>query len=256
MKDAIDIGLVKFYDGPVDVSGYAATVDLTGVEFHPADDRGVRFIFDRATVNARWPDFTLPGWDGPLQWTLYAGFQVGGQWQMGGFHEMWSDRGGKAREWTGAHPAVKVGDKTHWQANWAYDRNRFGDLCGIAPYEGISMALMMVAGGARPGTSDHPTVRERSNIIVVPVRMSGMELVQLPTVPPAPSVPDAQADVPPASAPNSTPGVPASVDLSPLLAELKRGADAAEASRDALVRIAAAQERSQKALDLLARLWS
>jgi hypothetical protein len=238
IKDAIDINAVQFYS-PVPVAGFASTVDLLGAEFHPADNKGVRLVFDRAQVNAKWPDFTLPGWTGALQWTFFAGFQIAGKWHMAGLHEFWSDRGGSPREWTGAHPAVKAGEKTHWQANWAYDNNRFGPLTSVAPYEGLAMALMMVAGGARAGTSNHPTVPERSNIIVVPLKMSGTETVSNEPVPPA-SEPEPQ----PAPVPVPVPSPVPDSGFQTLESLLVRIAEASEAN-------AAFQQDTLKALKAL-----
>ena len=239
MKDAIDINAIQFYS-PVPVAGFASTVDLLGAEFATADNKGVRYIFDRAQVNAKWPDFTLPGWTGALQWTACAGFQINGKWHMAGLHEFWSDRGGAPREWTGAHPAVKAEGKTHWEANWAYDRNRFGELTGVAPYEGLAMALMMVAGGARPGTSAHNTVPERSNIIVVPLRMSGVEMVRDET--PAPVVPPVSEPVP---IPEPEPTMPnPGTNLPAFESLLVRIAEASEAN-------AAFQQQTLKALRAL-----
>jgi hypothetical protein len=121
--------------------------------------------------------------------------------------------------------------KTHWQENWAYDNNRFGPLTSVAPYEGLAMALMMVAGGARAGTSNHPTVPERSNIIVVPLKMSGTETVS-------------NEPVPPASEPEPVP-VPVPVPPSPNLESLLvRIAEASEAN-------AAFQQDTLKALKAL-----
>jgi hypothetical protein len=229
MKDAIDINAVQFYS-PVHVAGFASTVDLIGAEFHPADDKGIKPLFDRRAL-AGWPDFTLPGWDGPLQWTIFMGFQINGRWHMGAMLEFWSDRLGSPREWTGAHPAVVSEGLTHWQRHLAYAKDRYGALSNVAPYEGIPMALMMVAGGARPGTSNHPTVPERSNIIVVPLKMSGTETVS-------------NEPVPPASEPEPVP-VPVPVPPSPNLESLLvRIAEASEAN-------AAFQQDTLKALKAL-----
>lgn len=242
MTDAIDIHAVTFYS-PVSVTEYTPTVDLQGVEFAPADDRGVKLLFDRTQVNLRWPDFRVPGWTGDLQWTLFAGFQVNGQWQMGGFHEFWGSRGGAPREWTGAHPAVVVnGLVTHWQLNWAYDRKRFGDLCGVAPYEGLPMALMMVAGGARPGTSNHVTVAERSNIIVVPLRMSGREMARVEVPEPTP-VPGPEPQPIPEPIPQPVPAPVPSVDFVALLERIAVACEAnTQAQQDTLVALRALLE--------------
>jgi hypothetical protein len=241
IKDAIDINAVQFYS-PVPVAGFASTVDLIGAEFHPADDKGIKPLFDRRAL-AGWPDFTLPGWDGPLQWTIFMGFQINGRWHMGAMLEFWSDRLGSPREWTGAHPAVVSEGLTHWQRHLAYAKDRYGALSNVAPYEGIPMALMMVAGGARPGTSNHPTVPERSNIIVVPLKMSGTETVSNEPGPPAtePAIPAPQPEQPANGSAN--PPVPDS-GFQTLESLLVRIAEASEAN-------AAFQQDTLKALRAL-----
>lgn len=169
-RDAIKIDAVQFYS-PIDPKQYAQTITLQGVEFRSGETFGVRFGFDRGQLNARWPDVVVWPPAGYIQWTLFAGFQINGVWHMGGYHEFWSDRNGPPRIWTGANPLELINGRTNWQANWSYD-NRWGALSNYTPRAGDQIALMMVAGSVRPGSSNHPTVAERSNIVVVPLQIN------------------------------------------------------------------------------------
>jgi hypothetical protein len=101
----------------------------------------------------------------------------------------------------------------------------------------------MVAGGARAGTSNHPTVPERSNIIVVPLKMSGTETVSNEPVPPAtePAIPAPQPEQPANGSAN--PPVPDS-GFQTLESLLVRIAEASEAN-------AAFQQDTLKALRAL-----
>ena len=161
--DMIDLSKADFYG--TNVSEWAPTVALTGVELRSGSNLGVRAEFDRAHVNSRWPDVLNWPPDGYLQWTLYACVPVP-KWTCAGMHEFWSDMKGAPRVWTGAHPMEKTLDgRSHWKADWAYD-GRWGAMQTFDPEPGKQMAFFMVAGAIRPGTSDHVTVRERSNVVV------------------------------------------------------------------------------------------
>ena len=41
------------------------------------------------TTKESWPDYTPPGWDGPLQYTVWAVVNVNGRWYTSGFIQMW-----------------------------------------------------------------------------------------------------------------------------------------------------------------------
>lgn len=250
MTDDIDMRSATFH-GPINPATYTPTIDLTGVEFSSkwSGASGLRPIFSRPAMNSRWPDVTVWTPAGYIQWTLWAGFQIDGQWQLGAFLEMWSDRHGVAREWTGAHPLERTTDNStnNWQGNWAYDARRWGALAGYVPKADDRMALMMTAGSTRPGSSNHPTVPERSNILVVPLRLNGIEAASEPVTPPpapelipAPQPPPDEPDTPPA------PVLPP-LDLSPLLGMLERIAAASEAG-------AASQRRTEAAIVALVKL--
>lgn len=247
MTDDIDVRSAAFY-GPINPATYTPTIDLTGVEFKAGN--GIRPIFSRPAMNGRWPDVLVWTPAGYIQWTLWAGFQIDGQWKLGAFLEMWSDRHGAPRDWTGAHPLERTTDDStnNWQGNWAYDARRWGALAGYTPKAGDRMAFMLTAGATRPGSSNHPTVPERSNILVVPLKLNGIEAANEPATPPpapepvpAPQVPPEQPATPPAT-------VPPSLDLSPVLEALGRIAAASEAGADAQIRTEAILARLVKRL--------
>lgn len=181
--DGIDLRAAIFHGE--NVADWPITVPVTGVEFAPANDRGVRLIFDRSTMNPRWPDVLNWPPAGYLQWTLYACVPVP-EWHCGGMHEFWSDRHGAPREWSGAHPLnpTEDGKKDNWRGNWAYD-GRWGAMSGYVPRQGDEIVFIAVAGALRPGTSNHVTVRERSNAIKVRLMPSGTQLVFTAPIPPA-----------------------------------------------------------------------
>ena len=99
-----------------------------------------------------WPDYTPPGWDGALQYTVWAVVKVNGQWATSGFIQMWRDRVS-----TGA-PLL-----TDFARNWAYD-GRWGTMAGYNPVVGEEVGFFVTAGNAR-GVGEVTSARERSNVV-------------------------------------------------------------------------------------------
>lgn len=132
-------------------------------------------LFNRAQVNARWRDVVVWPPAGYIQWTLFACVRPNGtQWHCAGMHEFWSDRRGAPREWTGAALLENASNgRNNWPANWAYD-GRWGEMQFYTPRPGEEIAFFMVAGAVRPGSSDHKTVLERSNVVRVRLAVSGI----------------------------------------------------------------------------------
>jgi hypothetical protein len=114
-------------------------------------DAGLSFTF---SANGFWPDYTPPGWGGPIQYTVWAVVNIGGQWYTSGFIQMWRTRG-----YTGA-PII-----SDFAVNWAYD-SRWGPMMGHQPHAGEQMGFFVTAGDAR-GVGTVTSVRERSNVILV-----------------------------------------------------------------------------------------
>lgn len=171
--DGIDLSRAVFHG--VNVSSWAPTVTVSAVEFAPGASNGVRLHFNRQQANSRWPDVVVWQPGGTIQWTLFACVRPNGtQWQCAGMHEFWSNKRGAPREWTGAPLLESAGNgRNNWQANWAYDA-RWGDMRFYTPAAGHEIAFFMVAGAVRPGSSDHRSVAERSNVVRVRLAASGI----------------------------------------------------------------------------------
>jgi hypothetical protein len=122
----------------------------------PGQSNGLAFTFD---ANEHWPDYVPPGWTGPIQYTVLAGVPMGGVWHVAGFIQMW-----RSRSSTGAPILAQWGD-------WAYDRNRWGEMVDYRPQAGDKMIFFLSAGNARKGSAgpepDVTSVRERSNVVMV-----------------------------------------------------------------------------------------
>lgn len=173
--DGINLSQAVFHG--LNVASWAPTVTVTGVEFGMGASAGVRLLFNRSEVNRRWPDVVVWPPAGHIQWTLFACVRPNGtQWHCGGMHEFWSDRRGAPREWTGAALLENAANgRNNWPANWAYD-GRWGQMQSYLPRPGDEIGFFMVAGAVRPGSSDHRTVFERSNVVRVRLAATGIAL--------------------------------------------------------------------------------
>lgn len=129
---------IKVTDGP-NVLQFAETAKVTSVQFKPNDFQL------RHTAEATWPNVTPPGWDGPIQWTLYV---VVGTRAVGCI-EMWKGRLGVGSPFSSA------------QKDWFY----YTSL--PQPKPGDEVGFFAVAGDFR--RKDVRSVEERSNIVWVKV---------------------------------------------------------------------------------------
>lgn len=152
-QDAIDLSQATVYNSPPDIASWPITTAITRLEMQPTAGAapGVSLTFSAQNT---WPDYTPPGWDGPLQYTVWAVFNINGHWVTSGFIQMWSGRGN-----TGA-PLL-----TDFAINWAYD-SRWGPMNGYQPHVGEQVGFFVSAGDAR-GNRGVTSVRERSNVVVV-----------------------------------------------------------------------------------------
>lgn len=148
--DALDLSTVQVFNSPADVASWPITTHLTQLTMQ-SPDVGLSFSF---SALATWPDYTPPGWTGPLQYTVWAVVDVGGTWYTSGYIQMWNGRAS-----TGA-PIL-----SDFAINWAYD-GRWGPMMGHQPVVGELMGFFVTAGNAR-GVSDVTSLRERSNVVLV-----------------------------------------------------------------------------------------
>jgi len=148
-RDAIDMSQVTVYNSPADVGSWPATTAISTLSM--SRPNGLSFAFDAL---ATWPDYLPPGWDGPLEYTVWAVVNINGRWYASGFIQMWRDRAS-----TGA-PIL-----TDFARNWVYDA-RWGPMMGHQPVVGEQMGFFVTAGNAR-GVTTVTSLRERSNVVMV-----------------------------------------------------------------------------------------
>jgi len=148
-RDAIDLSQVAVYNSPADIASWPVTTSITALDMQRPG--GLTFTFSARNT---WPDYVPPGWDGPLQYTVWAVVRVNGQWYTSGFIQMWRDRAS-----TGA-PIL-----SDFARNWVYD-SRWGPMMGHQPVVGEQMGFFVSSGNAR-GVTTATSVRQRSNVVVV-----------------------------------------------------------------------------------------
>jgi hypothetical protein len=154
--DAIDLHVAVIHNGPSEIAAWPVTTLIERLTMRPGQNNGLSFTFGG---NQTWPDYVPPGWTGPIQYTVWAGVQIRGEWHVAGFIQMW-----RTRPSTGAPILAQWGD-------WAYDRNRWREMVDYRPQAGDKMIFFLSAGNARKGSAgpepDVTSVRERSNVVMV-----------------------------------------------------------------------------------------
>lgn len=147
-NDALNLGLASVYNSPADIASWPATATITRLEMSSA---GLSFVFSQ---QGSWPDYTPPGWSGPIQYTVWAVVNIAGRWYTSGFIQMWRSR-----------PSTGAPILSDFARNWAYDA-RWGPMAGYQPHVGEQMGFFVSAGNAR-GTSGVTSLRQRSNVVTV-----------------------------------------------------------------------------------------
>ncbi len=153
--DAINLSQVHIYNSPTDVASWPVTTAITSISMRPSFDPMAGLALQFSALQT-WPDYTPPGWDGPLQYTVWAIWYANGQWSASGIIQMW-----RGRASTGG-PIM-----TDFARNWIYD-SRWGPGWGHQPVPGELMGFFVTAGNAR-GVGGVTSVRERSNVVTVAV---------------------------------------------------------------------------------------
>ena len=149
-NDAFSLVGAAVYASPAGVASWPATTTIRSISFR---SDGVAVEFSKKNGPGRWPDVTPPGWDGPIQYTLWIAMNIGGRWHTCGTIEYWNGL------------AASGGDVTRNNqiaANWTYQ-------CGPMarqPAPGEQVGFFVTAGDQR--LKDVAAVHERSNTIVVP----------------------------------------------------------------------------------------
>jgi hypothetical protein len=123
---------------------------------------GVHVEFSKQNGAGRWPDWTPPGWDGPLQYSLGMALKINGQWYASSPIEFWYglDRSG--------------GPPSQYALNWFYDPGRWAPMTTHQPAVGETIGFFVVAGDARGRMDGHGSpVKERSNVVMVTMPTDG-----------------------------------------------------------------------------------
>lgn len=134
-------------------ASWPITTKLTMVDIR-AD--GIHVEFSKQSGAGRWPDWTPPGWDGPLQYSLGMALNINGQWYASSPIEFWYglDRSG--------------GPPSQYALNWFYDPGRWAPMTTHQPAVGETIGFFVVAGDARGRVDGHGSpVKERSNVVIV-----------------------------------------------------------------------------------------
>jgi hypothetical protein len=160
-RDAIDLSQVTVYNSPADIASWPVTTAITHLEMHASGTlkAGVSLVFDK---QGHFDGQTWIGWPPPdgvnglpflgeIQYTVWAVVNVNGQWSTSGFIEMWTG------------PPIL----TEFARNWVYD-GRWGPMQGHQPQVGEQMGFFVSAGDAR-GQRGATSLRERSNVVIVPL---------------------------------------------------------------------------------------
>ncbi len=168
--DAIDLHTAAVYNSPLDIADWLVTQDISQLQMRPRGVSPDGLAFSSGALTA-WPNVTLPGWTGPLQYTVWAVVRIDGHWNTSGFIQMWQGRAS-----TGA-PIL-----TDFAQNWAYDA-RWGPMNGHQPHVGEEMGFFLSAGNAR-GMGGVTTIRERTNVVSVALPAGDLGVFDFGTVPP------------------------------------------------------------------------
>jgi len=146
----VDITQLQIENSP-DVRGWAPTATISKIEFWRG--AGLHIEFDK---RATWPDVVPPGWDGPVQHTVWLLLKIDGRWYGSGVIECWRDRQSTDDDDVIANNQIA--------RNWLYD-GRWGPMQGHQPQPGELVGVMVTAGDAR-GKDVHG-VAERSRIVEI-----------------------------------------------------------------------------------------
>jgi hypothetical protein len=151
--DMVSLAAATILNSPRDLARWPITTSITGIDIRSS---GVHVEFSKAFGPGRWPDFTPPGWDGALQYTLGMMLNIDGQWYASAPVEFWYglDRSG--------------GPPSQYALNWFYDPARWAPMTYHQPQVGEQIGFFVCAGDCRNSSDGSKSpVKERSNVIIV-----------------------------------------------------------------------------------------
>ena len=151
--DAVPLSSMIIRDSPATLASWPITTTIRVLDIR-AD--GIHLEFSKQSGSGRWPDWTPPGWDGPLQYTLGMALNIGGTWYAATPIQFWYglDRSG--------------GPPSQYALNWFYNPGRWAPMTTHQPAVGETIGFFVCAGDCR-GRQDGAgsPVKERSNVVMV-----------------------------------------------------------------------------------------
>lgn len=176
-QDAINLGDVEVCDGHREMLAWPATATITKLIVQPTDT----FIEHTKTPDG-WPEVTPPGWQDPLQYTLWPIYLVNGRWMTAGSIQFWKFRNG-------------TGSPLHsLAADWLPP-----GCPRVQPVPGQQIGFFVTAGNQR--ISDDHVMMERSNVVLITYPAGENQVFTFATSPPPVVTPPPVIVVPPVVTP-------------------------------------------------------
>jgi len=187
--DAINLNGVVVYNSPKDVASWPVTTAITQLTMRSNADPYYRGISLNFSARSTWPDYTPPGWDGPLQYTVWVVWYAAGQWNAAGIIQMWRDRASTGAPLLEYDPGCSV---NNFACNWVYS-SRWGPGYGHQAFAGETMYFFVTPGNARD-TTTVTSLRERSNVVAVTLPANDVGDFSYPATVPIHSAMDIDGD--------------------------------------------------------------
>ena len=210
-QDAFNLNQAQIVNAP-DVSSWRQTATITKLTF---DGSTTALEFTKQWGPDRWPDVVPPGWDGPLQYTLWLCLQINGTWTCSGFVQFWYGRQASGNTSQPDVPSL-------YHLNYYY-ASRWRPMDTHGPIQpGELIGFLVTSGNARDSVGPYGPM-ERSNVVTVPASNVATYTFSVATLPPVPPivVPPPQTQPPPPVPAPSVPPVSQGSMPDPLLAQIK-----------------------------------
>ncbi len=140
-------------DSPIDYRNWAETAHITRLILGPT---GISIDFTKRFGAGSWPDIIPKNFTGAIQFTLGMALKIDGRWYCSAPIEFWRDR------------AIGGAPPQDYAREWFYSPARWAPMTFHQPAVGETIGFFVVAGDMR-GTNATASVRERSNVVLVPM---------------------------------------------------------------------------------------
>jgi hypothetical protein len=177
-QDAIDPRSIEVVGGSPNVTTWRVTAAVTRVTLWPGNFEAID--------TSDWPNKVPPGWDGPIDKTLWIVVFKDGQWRTTGSIEFWKGR-------TQTQSPLSSGLQ-----DWWYYAPEIGQ-----PQPGETVGVFYAAGDQR--RKDVRTVEERTNIVTFVVPTNDTGSFSFAAVPPVVTPPPVVVPPPPVVQPPAPP---------------------------------------------------